>query len=41
MIKLKKRLEALKGKTPTVEAMIKIDGKNRWKTIIWNTSLYK
>ena len=34
MIKLKKRLEALKGKTPTEEAMIKIDDKNRWKTII-------
>jgi len=33
MIKLKKKLEALKDKTPTEEAMIKIDG-NRWKTTI-------
>ena len=32
---------ALKGKTPSEEASIKVDGKNRWKTIIENASLYK
>ncbi len=32
---------ALKGKTPSEEALIKVDGKNRWKTTIENASLYK
>ena len=36
-----KKHGALKGKTPSEEAMIKVDGKNRWKTIIENASLYK
>ncbi len=39
--KLAKRDGALKGKTPSEEALIKVDGKNRWKTIIENASLYK
>ena len=36
-----KKHGALKGKTPSEEALIKVDGKNRWKTIIENASLYK
>ncbi len=36
-----KKHGGLKGKTPSEEALIKIDGKNRWKTIIGNSSLYK
>lgn len=36
-----KKHGALNGKTPSEEAMIKVDGKNRWKTIIENASLYK
>ena len=36
-----KKHGALKGKTPSEETMIKVDGKNRWKTIIQNASLYK
>ncbi|MCV0372987.1 MAG: DDE-type integrase/transposase/recombinase [Nitrosarchaeum sp.] len=36
-----KKHGALKGKTPSEEALIKVDGKNRWKTIIQNASLYK
>ncbi len=31
----------LKGKTPSEEALIKVDGKNRWKAIIENASLYR
>ncbi len=36
-----KKHSALKGKTPAEQAMIKVDGLNRWKTIIQNASLYK
>ncbi len=36
-----KKHGALKGRTPSEEALIKVDGKNRWKTIIENASLYK
>lgn len=36
-----KKHSALKGKTPSELAMILVDGKNRWKTIIQNASLYK
>ncbi len=36
-----KKHGALKGRTPAQEAMIEIDGKNRWKTIIQNASLNK
>ncbi|KAF6246382.1 transposase [Nitrosopumilus sp. b3] len=36
-----KKHGALKGKTPSEEALIKVDGKNRWKTIIQNASLHK
>jgi hypothetical protein len=30
--------EALKGKTPAPQAGIKVDGKNKWKTLIENAS---
>ena len=36
-----KKHGALKGQTPAESAMIKIDGANKWKTIIQNASLYK
>ena len=36
-----KKHGALKGKTPSEEALIRVDGKNRWKTIIENASLYR
>ncbi len=36
-----KKHGSLKGKTPAEQAMIEVDGKNRWKTIIENASLYK
>ena len=36
-----KKHEALKGRTPAEASMIEIDGKNKWKTIIQNASLYK
>ena len=36
-----KKHSALKGKTPAQVSMIEIDGKNKWKTIIQNASLYK
>jgi len=36
-----KKHEALKGKTPAEASMIEIEGKNKWKTIIQNASLYK
>jgi len=36
-----KKHGALKGKTPSEEALIKVDGKNKWKTIISNASLHK
>jgi len=36
-----KKHGALKGKTPAEASMIEIDGKNKWKTIIQNASLYK
>lgn len=36
-----KKHGALKGKTPSESALIKVDGKNRWKTMIQNASLYK
>ena len=36
-----KKHGALNSKTPSEEALIKVDGKNRWKTIIENASLYK
>jgi transposase-like protein len=36
-----KKHGALKDKTPAETAMILVDGKNKWKTIIQNASLYK
>ena len=36
-----KKHGALKGKTPAEEALIIVDGKNKWKTIISNASLSK
>jgi transposase-like protein len=36
-----KKHGALKGKTPSESALIKVEGKNRWKTIIQNASLHK
>ncbi len=36
-----KKHEGLGGKTPAEEALILIDGPNKWKTIIQNASLYK
>lgn len=36
-----KKHGALNGKTPSEEALINVDGKNKWKTIIQNASLYK
>jgi hypothetical protein len=36
-----KKHGALKDKTPAEIAMILVDGKNKWKTIIQNASLYK
>ena len=32
---------ALKGKTPAEQAMISVDGKNKWITLIQNSSLYR
>ncbi len=36
-----KKHGSLKGKTPAEEAMIEVDGKNKWITLIQNASLYK
>ena len=36
-----KKHAALNGKTPSEEALIPINDKNKWKTIIQNASLYK
>ncbi len=36
-----KKHGALNGRTPAQEALIEIDGKNKWKTIIQNASLNK
>jgi len=36
-----KKHGALKGRTPSQEALIEIDGFNKWKTIIQNASLHK
>lgn len=36
-----KKHGALEGKTPSEQAKIIVEGKNRWKTIIQNASLYK
>ena len=36
-----KKHGSLKGKTPAQEALIEIDGFNKWKTIIQNASLHK
>lgn len=36
-----KKHGALEGKTPSEQAKIIVDGKNKWKTIIQNASLYK
>ncbi len=36
-----KKHGAPNGRTPSEEASIKVDGKNRWKTIIENAGLYK
>ncbi len=33
--------QALGGKTPADASMIKVEGKNKWKTIIQNASLSK
>ena len=36
-----KKHSGLKGKTPAEEAMIKVDGLNKWITLIQNASLYE
>ncbi|MCH7561699.1 MAG: hypothetical protein IIC67_10120 [Thaumarchaeota archaeon] len=36
-----KKHGGLNGITPAESAMIKVDGKNKWKTIIQNVSLNK
>lgn len=36
-----KKHGALKGRTPAQDALIEIDGSNKWKTIIQNASLNK
>ena len=36
-----KKHGSLKGKTPSEQAMIKVEGKNKWITLIQNASLYK
>ena len=36
-----KKHGSLKGKTPAEEAMIEVDGKNKWFTLIQNASLHK
>ena len=36
-----KKHGSLKGQTPAEEALITVDGKNKWKTIIQNASLSK
>ena len=36
-----KKHGSLEGKTPAEEALIKVDGKNKWKTIIQNASMSK
>ena len=36
-----KKHGSLKGKTPAEQAMIEVDGKNKWITLIQNASLYK
>ncbi len=36
-----KKHGSLKGKTPAEQAMIEVDGKNKWITLIQNTSLHK
>ncbi|MDE2591148.1 MAG: DDE-type integrase/transposase/recombinase, partial [Patescibacteria group bacterium] len=36
-----KKHAGLKGRTPAESALIEVDGKNKWKTIIQNASLYK
>ncbi len=36
-----KKHGALDGKTPSEAALIQVDGKNKWKTIIQNASLYR
>ncbi len=36
-----KKHGSLKGKTPAEQALIEVDGKNKWITLIQNASLYK
>jgi transposase-like protein len=36
-----KKHGSLNGQTPAESALIKVDGKNKWKTIIQNASLHK
>ena len=36
-----KKHESLKGNIPAEQAMIKVDGKNKWITLIQNTLLNK
>ena len=36
-----KKHGSLNGKTPAEQAMIEVDGKNKWKTIIQNASLQR
>ena len=36
-----KKHGSLKGQTPAERALIKVDGKNKWKTIIQNASLHR
>ena len=36
-----KKHGSLKGRTPAEEALIEVDGKNKWITLIQNTSLHK
>ena len=36
-----KKHSSLKGRTPAEQAMIEVDGKNKWITLIQNASLHK
>ena len=36
-----KKHGSLKGRTPAEEALIEVDGKNKWITLIQNASLHK
>ena len=36
-----KKYGSLKGRTPTEQALIEVNGKNKWITLIQNASLHK